>query len=95
MAQEQGSEETEEADDLEWVLSEEIIEEGGKGFKDRPNRHLVGQVRSTERGSLGGFFVSSENAAILINGKMVLEPDASRARKSRSVSVFWNRVCMI
>ena len=87
-------EETEEADDLEWVLSEEIIEEGGKDSKTARIVTWSGKYAQPNAGA-SRFFVSSENAAILINGKMVLEPDASRARKSRSVGVFWNRACMI
>ncbi len=81
------AEETEEADDLEWVLSEEIIEEGGKDSKTARIVTWSGKYAQPNAGA-SRFFVSSENAAILINGKMVLEPDASRARKSRSVDVF-------
>jgi len=80
-------ERTEEVDDLEWALSEEIIEEGGKDSKTARIVTWSGKYAQPNAGA-SRFFVSAENAAILIDGKMVLEPDASRARKNRSVDVF-------
>ncbi|MBT3637295.1 MAG: tetratricopeptide repeat protein, partial [Opitutae bacterium] len=81
------AEKTEKVDDLEWALSEEIIEEGGKDSKTARIVTWSGKYAQPNAGA-SRFFVSAENAAILIDGKMVLEPDTARARKSRSVDVF-------
>ena len=80
-------EQTEKVDDLEWALSDEIIEEGGKDSKTARIVTWSGKYAQPNAGA-SRFFVSAENAAILINGKMVLEPDTSRSRKNRSVDVF-------
>ena len=85
---------TEKADDLEWVLSEEIIEEGGKDSKTARIVTWSGKYAQPNAGA-SRFFVSSENAAILINGKMVLSPTPREQERAGRSTLFWNRACMI
>ena len=80
-------EQTEQVDDLEWIMPEEVLEEGGKDSKTARIVTWSGKYAQPNAGATR-FFVSSENAAILIDGKMVMEPDTSRIRKNRSVDVY-------
>jgi TolA-binding protein len=80
-------EETKEVDDLEWIMPEEVLEEGGKESKLARIVTWAGNYAQPNAGATR-FFVSAENAAIMIDGKLVMEPDTARARKNRSVDVF-------
>ena len=79
--------ETSQVDELEWVLPEEVLENGGKDSKVARIVTWAGKYAQRAAGA-SRFFVSADNAAILVDGEMVLEPDAANSRRKRSVDVF-------
>ena len=80
-------EETEEVEELEWSLDPEIAEEGGKPAKT-PCVVAWSGLYAQPKASATRFQVTADNAAIMVDGKLVLAADAKSVRKSRSVDVF-------
>jgi len=76
-----------EVDKLEWSLAPEIEEAGGKGAKT-PRVIIWSGLYAQHEAGASRFNVSADNAAIMVNGKLVLASDAKTARKSRSVDVY-------
>lgn len=80
-------EETMEVSELDWMLSTEVAEEGGKEAKKARVVVWSGLYAQLKAGATR-FNVLADNAAIMVNGKLVLPGDEKVIRKARSVDVF-------
>ncbi|MDE0575597.1 MAG: tetratricopeptide repeat protein [Opitutales bacterium] len=79
--------EIEEVSELDWMLPPEVAEEGGKDAKKARFVVWSGLYAQPKAGATR-FNVLAYNAAIMVNGKLVLSGDGKVIRKTRSVDVF-------
>ena len=79
--------EIEEVSELDWILPPEVAEEGGKDAK-KPRFVVWSGLYAQLKPGATRFNVMADNAAIMVNGKLVLSGDEKVLRKARSVDVF-------
>ena len=80
-------ESAEEVETLEWEQDPVVAEEGGKDAK-APRVIVWSGLYAQPKAGASRFTVTSDNAAILLDGKLVLEADEQNVRKARSADVF-------
>ena len=79
--------EIEEVSELDWILPPEVADEGGKDAK-KPRFVVWSGLYAQLKPGATRFNVMADNAAIMVNGKLVLSGDEKVLRKARSVDVF-------